>query len=449
MPDVAFIGAGSIVFARNLMGDILSYPELQGSTLTLMDIDEERLNRTATAGREMIEHNDVEATIETTTDRREALEGADYVLNMIHVGGTEPFENEIRIPQEYGVNQAVGDTLGPGGVFRFLRTAPVMLDLARDMEELCPDALLLNYTNPMAMLCWAVDEATDVDVIGLCHSVQHTAEAIADYAGVPEDELEYWVAGINHMAWFLEAEHDGESIYPDLHEAANDPETYRRDNVRFDVLDHFGYFVTESSNHMSEYVPYFRTDEETIEEYTVEEEFDEYFVDWMGTGDYFEHWCDYQQEAREMSTDEIDPEIERSEEYGSRIIHSMETGERRRMNVNVRNDTSAVANLGEDACVEVPCLVDDRGVRPCSVGELPPQLAALDRSNIAVQRLAVTAALERDQEALRQAIKLDPLTAASCTLDEIDDMVDDLLAANADYLPDELVESDRVAARTS
>jgi len=438
MVKIAFIGAGSIVFARNLMGDILSYPELEGATLTLMDIDEERLDRTATAGESMLEHNDVEATIEATTDRREALEGADYVINTIHVGGREPFENEIRIPQEYGVNQAVGDTLGPGGVFRFLRTAPVMLDIARDMEELCPDALMLNYTNPMAMLCWAVDEATDIDVVGLCHSVQHTAEAISNYVDVPKEDLNHWVAGINHVAWFLEAEQDGESVYPALYEAMEDPDTYDRDNVRFEILRHFDAFVTESSNHMSEYVPYFRTEEEAIEEFVVEEDFEEYFVDWMSTGTYFEHWCEYQQEAAEMDPDDIDPTIERSEEYGSRVIHSMETGETRRMNINVRNTTDAITNLATDACVEVPCLVDSTGVRPCSVGDLPPQLAAIDRSNIEVQRLAVQAALDHDEDALRQAIKLDPLTGAACTLAEIDNMVDDLLAVNAAYLPDEL-----------
>ncbi|ESP87040.1 alpha-galactosidase [Candidatus Halobonum tyrrellensis] len=439
MPKIAFVGAGSIVFARNLMGDILSFPELRGSTLALMDVDEERLDRTVAAADAMVAENDVDATIEPTTDRRAALDGADYVINTIHVGGREPFENEIRIPQEYGVNQAVGDTLGPGGVFRAMRTAPVMLDIARDMEELCPDALLLNYTNPMAMLCWAVDEATDIDVVGLCHSVQHTAEAISNYVGVPKEDLEYTVAGINHVAWFLEAEHGGKSVYPALYEAMDDPETYSRDNVRFEILRHFDAFVTESSNHMSEYVPYFRTDEATIEEYVVEADHDDYFVDWMPTGRYFEHWCEYQEEAREMDPSEIDPEIERSEEYGSRVIHSMETGERRRMNLNVRNSEGAVSNLGSDACVEVPCLVDDRGVTPCAVGDLPPQLAAIDRSNVDVQRLAVTAALDHDQRALRQAVKLDPLTAAACTLDEIDAMVDDLLEANADYLPDELV----------
>lgn len=440
MPKITFIGAGSIVFARNLMGDILSFPELQGSTLSLMDIDSDRLDRTVAAADAMLEYNDVDATIEATMDRREALSDADYVLNMIHVGGREPLENEIRIPQEYGVSQAVGDTLGPGGIFRLLRTAPAMLDLARDMEELCPDALLLNYTNPMAMLCWAIDEATDVDIIGLCHSVQHTAEAISNYVDIPREEFDYWVAGINHMAWFLEAKHDGDSVYPALYDAIDDPKTYNRDNVRFEILQHFGAYVTESSNHMSEYVPYFRTEEETIQEFVVEEDYDEYFVDWMPTGRYFEHWCSYQQEAAEMEASDIDPLIERSEEYGSRIIHSMETGQLRRMNINIRNDEHAITNLAADACVEVPCLVDDRGVNPCTVGDLPPQLASLNRSNIDVQRLAVKGALEHDQDAIRRAIKLDPLTAAACTLDEIDNMVDDLLAANADYLPAELLD---------
>ena len=440
---MAFIGAGSIVFARNLVGDVLSYPELQESTLSLMDINRDRLDRTVAATEAVIDHNDVAATIEATTNREEALDGADYVLNMVHVGGREPFENEIRIPEEYGVNQAVGDTLGPGGVFRALRTAPMMLDLAHEMEQLCPDAPLLNYSNPMAMLCWAVDEATDIDVYGLCHSVQHTADAISRYASVPRDGLDFWVAGINHVAWVLDAKYDGESIYPALREALDNPDIYDQDNVRFEMMKHFGYFPTESSNHMSEYVPYFRTNEETIDDLIVDEDFEDYFVDWMPTGRYFEHWCEYQQEAREMDVDDLDPEITRSEEYGSRIIHSMETNTQRRMNLNVRNDMGAISNIGSDACVEVPCLVDGQGIHPCCVGSLPPQLSSIMRSNVDVQRLAVKAVLTHDQTALRQAIKLDPLTAAACTLEEIDSMVDDLLAANADYLPDSLVNSNR------
>jgi len=441
MVRISFIGAGSVVFARNLLTDVLTFPELQDSTISLMDVDEDRLATVTEVIERTVDEHDLDATVESTTDRRESLADADYVINAIHVGGREPFENEIEIPREHGVRQAVGDTLGPGGVFRALRTIPTMLDVARDMEAVCPDALLLNYTNPMAMLCWAVDEATDVDVIGLCHSVPHTVHAIADYADVPAEEVEYWVAGINHMAWFLDVEHDGEDLYPALHEAASDPEIYPKDNVRFEVLEHFDHFVTESSNHMSEYVPYLRDDPAVIEDYVVDVDSDWYFTDWMETGAYFEHWTDYKAEAAERTADDYDTDLERSEEYGSRVIYSMETGERRRMNLNVRNDVGAIANLPSNACVEVPCLVDDRGVHPCGVGDLPPQLAALDRTNVNVQELAVRGALDDDPTAVRQALKLDPLTAASCTLDEIDALADDLFAANADYLSDDLVAS--------
>ena len=203
MPKIAFLGAGSMVFATKLVGDVLSFEELSDSTISLMDVDERRLDRTATVTEAMVANEDLDATIEATTDRRAALEGADYVLNTINVGGTEPFENEIRIPQRHGVAQAIGDTAGPGGVFRALRTIPTLLDIAADIEAICPDALFLNYTNPMAILCEAMFEATDVATVGLCHSVPHTADAVADYAGVPRAELDYWGAGINHLAWFL------------------------------------------------------------------------------------------------------------------------------------------------------------------------------------------------------------------------------------------------------
>ena len=437
MPNVTFVGAGSVVFAKNLMTDLFSFEQLQDSTITLMDIDPQRLDRAAEIGNAIIDYHDLPGEIRATTDRREALEGADYVFNMINVGGEEPFENEIRIPEEHGVKQAVGDTLGPGGVFRALRTAPTILDIARDMEECCPDALLLNYTNPMAILCWAVDEATDIDVVGLCHSVQHTTAAIGRYLDVPSEELQHWVAGINHMAWYLELEHEGEDCYPALRDAADDPDIYAQDPVRFDVMDHFGAFITESSHHLSEYLPYFRTDQDVIDELTPEEDFGHYTVEWMPTGRYLEHWRSYQPDLEgEFEIDEDDVALERSPEYGSRIVHSIETDEERRMNINVRNDTDAISNLPDESCVEVPCLVDGRGIHPCSVGDLPSQLAALNRTNIAVQERAVTAILERDETALRQAVKLDPLTAAALDLEAIDELVDDLLAANAEYLPE-------------
>ncbi|WP_306060612.1 alpha-galactosidase [Natronococcus wangiae] len=433
MPAITFIGAGSMVFAKNLVGDILSFEALSGSTITLMDVDEHRLAQTTEVATAMVENGDVEATVEATTDRREALEGSDYVLNMINVGGTEPFENEIRIPQEYGVNQSIGDTLGPGGIFRGLRTIPTMLEIAEDMEELCPDALLLNYTNPMAIVCWAVDEATDIDTVGLCHSVPHTVEAIADYVDLPQDELEYWVAGINHVAWFLELEHEGRDVYPMLEEVMTDPDVYERDTVRFEMLKHFGAFVTESSHHMSEYVPYFRTDDAVIDEMTGTG-----YAERMPTATYLEGWKE-RSEERDSALEDAEPEaveIERSEEYASRLIHSIGTDTPRRLNLNVSNDGGHITNLPAEACVEVPCLVDGTGVRPCSVGDLPPELVGLVRSNVDVQKLAVEGALEGDRDAVHRAVKLDPLTAAELSLGEIHEMTERLIEANEAHLPE-------------
>jgi alpha-galactosidase len=433
MVRIAFIGAGSMVFATNLVGDILSFDALQESEIALMDIDEHRLEQTATVARAMVENEGLDATIESTLDRREALRDADYVLNMINVGGTDPFENEIRIPERYGVRQAIGDTLGPGGVFRGLRTIPTMLDIAEDMAELCPGALLLNFTNPMAILCKTMFDATDVETVGLCHSVPHTADAIAEYTGIPEAELDYWVAGVNHVAWFLELEHDGESVYPALREAMSDPAVYERDTVRFEMLAHFGYFPTESSHHMSEYVPYFRTDEDTIEELTGTA-----YAERMPTATYLEGWKarSAHRDDPELDVDLDEVSVDRSEEYASRLIHSIETDTTRRLNLNVSNGTNAIENLPDDACVEVPCLVDGTGIRPCSVGDLPTQVAAFDRQHTAVHELAVEGALEHDREKIHQAVKLDPLTAAALTLDEIHEMTEELIEANAEYLPE-------------
>ncbi|MDS0279791.1 alpha-galactosidase [Halomicroarcula sp. S1AR25-4] len=432
MPKIAFVGAGSMVFATKLVGDILSFDDLNDSTIALMDIDEHRLDQTTRVAEAMVENEGLDATVESTTDRVEALDGADYVLNMINVGGTEPFENEIRIPEEYGVKQAIGDTIGPGGIFRGLRTIPTMLDLANDMEELCPDALLMNYTNPMSILCQTMFEATDIETVGLCHSVPHTAEAIADYVDVPEDELEYWVAGVNHVAWFLEATHDGESVYPALREAYDDPETYERDTVRFEMLKHFGYFPTESSHHMSEYVPYFRTDEDTIEELTGTD-----YAERMPTATYLEGWQERSEERDdpELGVDLDEVGVERSEEYASRLIHSIETDTTRRFNLNVSNETNAIESLPTDACVEVPVLVDGTGLHPCSVGELPNSVRTFPQQHVAVQQLAVEGALENDREKVHRAVKQDPLTAAQLTLPEIHEMTEELLAANEAYLP--------------
>ncbi|GAA0249939.1 alpha-glucosidase/alpha-galactosidase [Halobacterium noricense] len=419
-------------FATTLIGDILSFEELSDSTISLMDIDEHRLAQTTTVAEAMVNNEGVDTTIEATTDRREALEDADYVLNMINVGGTEPFENEIRIPQKYGVKQAIGDTIGPGGIFRGLRTIPIMLDIGRDIEKLCPDALLLNYTNPMSILCKAMYDATEVKTVGLCHSVPHTAEALTDYVGIPTEELDYWVAGINHVAWFLEAKYEGESIYPYLFDAMDDRAVYKQDTVRFEMMKHFGYFPTESSHHMSEYVPYFRTDQAVIDEMTGTTS-----AGRMPTATYLEGWKDRskQRDGSQPDDELTESTVQLSEEYASRIIHSLETDTSRRVNLNVSNETSAITNLPSDACVEVPALIDRTGIRPCSVGELPIEVAEFSHQHTTVHELAVEAALENDRQKVHRAVKHDPLTAAAISLDEIHEMTEELIEANEEYLP--------------
>ena len=439
MVKVAILGAGAISAPKQFISDLLSFPDMDGITISLMDIDQDRLERITEIAAILREDADIDATIEPTMDRVEALTAADYVINVIHVGGREPFEHEIRIPEAYGVKQAIGDTLGPGGVFRALRTIPILLDIAHDMERLCPEAPLLNYTNPMAINCWAIDEATDIDIYGLCHSVQGTVWKIANYVGFEFDRgealdaLDYWVAGINHMAWVLECRHGDEDLLPRLENAMDDPAVYEQDTVRFEMLRHFGAFPTESSHHMSEYVPYFRTDQSVIDEMTGTG-----MAGRMPTATYLEGWLESTDKGQVPLEELYDPEqltVSRSHEYPGKIVHSMETGTTRRMNINVRNTDGAISNLPRDACVEVPCLVDGTGIQPCTVGALPPQLSALNRSNIAVQERAVEAAIHGDEAALFRAIKLDPLTAAALSLEEIDAMVTDLLEANAAYLP--------------
>lgn len=426
MPKIAFIGAGSVVFARRLIGDILSFPELQGSTISLMDIDAGRLELITQLANKMVAQFGWTATIESTLDRREALTGADYVLIMIQVGGLEAFASDVEIPRKYGIDQTVGDTIGPGGVFRGLRTILVLLDICWDMEELCPDALLINYSNPMAMNCWGMDEGSDIATVGLCHSVQGTAAQLARYIGAPEDEVLYWVAGINHMSWFLDYRWGKKDAYPLLWEAMEKPEVYAKDKVRFEIMKRTGYFVTESSHHMSEYVPYFRQRPELIERFVTPR--------W----DYLEicrsGWQPHYERIRRQIAGEEPLQVERTHEYAAQIIYAMETNTPTRINGNVRND-SLISNLPEGCCVEVPCLVDGMGIHPCRVGDLPSVCAALNRSNINVQELAVQAALLGDRELVVQAVMMDPLTASILNLEEIEAMVAEMFAAEAAYLP--------------
>jgi alpha-galactosidase len=425
--------------------DILAVPELRDSTISLMDINSERLAMIEKIAKRLITENDFPTKIETTTNRKKALKDANYVIAMIQVGGLEAYKLDIEIPNRYGVNQAVGDTLGPGGVFRGLRTIPVYLNIAREMEELCPEALFLNYVNPMAINCLALTKATSLKNVGLCHSVQGTAYEMSQYLNLPYQEINYISAGINHMAWYLKFEHQGKDLYPELKKKYDDPDIYQQDVTKFEFLKHFGYFVTESTIHMSEYVPYFRKSKSwisKIHKMQREDPANSYGGDigWTTedeSGAYL-HVCQvrnktYQADMEKLINSKI--EIKRSNEYGSRIIEAIETGRETVIHGNVSNNDYQISNLPADSIVEVPCLVNKNGIQPTSVGKLPTQLAALNRSNINVQQLAVEGALTGDKEKIYQAIMMDPLTGAVLTMDKIRAMVAEMFSAQQKWLP--------------
>lgn len=430
MAKIVIIGAGS-GFGQRLSLDIMGYPELHNGTISLVDINPDHLWPVVEFVQKAAEVNNVSMAIEGSTDRRKVLDGADYVIVAISVGGPAyngvPYYHEVMVPRSYGVDQSVADTIGPGGIFRTLRTAPVMLEICRDVEEMCPNAIVLNYTNPMAMLCWILDEATDAKIVGLCHSVQGTSRMLANYIDAPYEEISYWVAGINHMAWFLEFKWNGEDAYPLLRKAMEDQELYKKNAVRFDILRHFDYFVTESTRHMSEYVPYYRKRKETMEEFDLgsrnpsKESPDE------------GGWQRRVEGMRKQMSGDEPIRLRRSHEYASSIIYGCETNEAVRINGNVRN-RGIITNLPDDCCVEVPCLVDNTGVKPCYVGDLPTQLAALNNSNVAVQALTVQAVLERDLRKAYYATLLDPLTSAVCTTAEIKQMFDEMVSAEGELL---------------
>ena len=460
MAKIVFIGAGSTVFAKNLMGDILSFPELADSTIVLMDIDPDRLSASQEIAHKINHELNANAKVETTTDRREALAGADYVVCMIQVGGYEPATIiDFEIPQKYGLRQTIGDTLGIGGIMRGLRTIPVLLDIVHDMEELCPDALFINYVNPMAMIQWALSRATSIKTVGLCHSVPHTTYELAQDIGVPYEDINYLVAGINHVAFFLKFEHakTKEDLYPRIQRVVEEGRIPDWNQVRYEMFQRLGYFVTESSEHFSEYSPWFikQNYPELIEQFNIP--LDEY----IGR-------CQAQIAGWEMVTDArtqgytlTEPIVrqalegitlmprmmegtvqgilhydtfERSVEYGSLIIHSMETGIPRTIYGNVPN-ANIITNLPDGCCVEVPCLVDKNGIQPTVIGEIPPHLAALMQTNINVQSLTVEATLTKKREHIYHAAMFDPHTAAELTLDQIWAMVDELIVAHGEWLP--------------
>jgi len=444
---ITMIGAGSVVFAKNLLGDILSHPELRESRIALMDIDPERLRVAEIVAHRVAEAVGARPYITATTDRRVALDGAEYAVNMIQVGGYRPSTViDFAIPKTYGLRQTIADTLGIGGIFRALRTIPVVLDLCRDMEAVCPNVLFLNYVNPMAMVTGAVQRATRIRTVGLCHSVQGTAAQLARYLGVPPEAMAYRCAGINHMAFYLELRANGDDAYPMLRARYGDPDTYpslptpddverpdsaqlrMHDAVRFEIFRRLGYFVTESSEHFAEYVPYFikRDHPELIERFHIP--LDEYLTR-----------CESQNARWAAMRDELTNSdrplpVKQTSEYCAQIIRAHETGIPTVIYGNVRND-HLITNLPEGCTVEVPCLVDANGIQPTVIGDLPVHLAALMRTNINVQEVTIAAALEGKREHVYHAAMLDPHLAAELTLDEIWSLVDDLFTAHGEMIP--------------
>jgi alpha-galactosidase len=427
MTKITIIGAGSVEFTRIIVADLVDFPELAGATIALHDIDPERL---ATA-REIVEYTSRERSaglqLETTVDRRRALDGADFVINEIQVGGLEATLRDFEIPKQYGLRQTIADTLGIGGIFRGLRTIPVIVAIADDMAQVCPGALLLNYANPMAMLTWAVYAGSAfTNVVGLCHSIQFTHLQLAEIVGVPVEEIDFTTAGLNHQAFVLRFERGGESLYPLLDQAIDrDPDGLGR-RTRIELYRQFGHFPTESSEHSAEYVPWFMRHDDQLERYRIP--VDEY------VRRSYENLDEYAEIRRRLDAGEGFP-IESESELAPRYIHSILSGTERLEYGNVRNDR-LISSLPDGACVEVPCRVDADGVHPVPVGALPPQCAALNRTFLNVVELTVHAALEQRRDYVYQAALLDPNAGATLTVGQTRALVDELIDAHRDLLPE-------------
>lgn len=435
MTKITFIGAGSLEFTRSLVRDILTFPLLQDATICLMDINAERLDWSRQMVERIVQMGKYPAKVEASTDRAEALRGADVVLVTILAGGTEVWRHDIEIPMKYGVDTNIGDTRGPSGIFRALRTIPVMVSIVKDMERYCPDAIMLNYTNPMAMLCRAMQRQTFIPVTGLCHSVQGTAMMLADWIGARYDEIDYLCAGINHQAWYLKYEWNGQDAYPLIRKAVTGrPEVYNEEIVRNEMFLHLDYYVTESSGHNSEYNWWFRKRPDLIEKYCT------HGTGWNpGVYAYILH--EYQNtektwrtEVQEWLASENPISLEREQEFAAYIINALKGGESFLFNGNVPN-TQLITNLPDGACVEVPVLVNRAGFHPLHVGKLPPQCITLNHVSVMVEEMAVEAALTGDPRLTFHAIAYDPLTAAVLSLAEIETMVNEMFQQNRAYLP--------------
>ena len=435
MPKVALIGAGSAVFAHRVITDILAIDGLDAGTFALVDLDSERLELIHEVAEQTIRSAGKSWAVEATADRRSVLRGCDYVFNMIEVGGLANVQSDYVIPLKYGVDQCVADTIGPGGIFKYLRTAPSWLAICRDIEELCPRALVINYSNPMSALVLTALQATALQVIGLCQSVVQTAYELSDYLDVPYERMRYRCAGINHLSWYVTLEMDGEDLYPRLRQAALNPDIYRQNPVRFDLMYAFGYYTTESSGHISEYVPYFRKRRELIERYVALE------PDMVG-GERASRWPVNRQEHDSQLRDYLERErrgerafyLDRGLDAGSYIVEGHALNRPQVIYGSVRN-RGLIDNLLADGCVEVACLVDGNGIQPLQSGRLPTQLAALDSAHMMVHDLLAQALLEEDREAAVHALMLDPLTAAVCSLEEVRQMFDEMASTQQAYLP--------------
>lgn len=429
MKKITFLGAGSTVFAKNVLGDCMTVEALQDFEFALFDINEERLNDSEMMLNNLKEGMNSTVTIRSYKNRKEALRGAKYIINAIQVGGYDPATiTDFEVPKKYGLRQTIADTLGIGGIFRNLRTIPVLQEFAKDIKEVCPDAWFLNYTNPMAVLT-NIMLKEGIKTVGLCHSVQVCASELLESLELPTDHIQSKIAGINHMAWLLEITRDGKDLYPEIKKRAKEKQQSTHDDmVRFELMDKFGYYVTESSEHNAEYHPYFIKSQypELIEQYNIP--LDEYPRRCVNQIEEWEH-------MRDDIVNDQNLTHERTHEYGSYIIEAMETNKPYKIGGNVLNTGGLISNLPKNAVVEVPCLVDASGINPTYIGDLPEQLAALNRTNINTQLLTIEAALTQQKEKIYQSAMLDPHTSAELSISDIISLCDDLIEAHGDWLP--------------
>lgn len=440
---IVIIGAGSAIFTKTILCDLLSFDDIEIENISLVDINVQKLQVVKKMTEKMLAQVGWNTTVDVADNWEQVLPGAEFVINTIAVGGVEIYQRDLEIADKYKVSEAVGDIIGPTGIFRMLRAYPTILKMVKDMERLCPDAYFFNYTNPMAPICQALSKETSIKVFGFCHSVQGTAKMLAEYLDVKPESMSYWCAGINHMAWYLQLKSEGKDVYPRLKEIAKSKEAIAEactreeryhqhvgnefnDGVRFEIMKYFDYYNSESPFHMSEYVPYFRKTPEMIKEWHVSKRW--WLEHELSNDDY------YDELKKQVESDEEIP-MPKGEEYAPNIIHAILTGKIFRANLNVMN-TGLVTSFPNDCCVEVPCYADAEGIHTCYVGELPEALAGLNLTNINVHRLMSKAAVTRKKQYIYEAIQLDPLTAAMCTLEQIHDLTDELISNNYEYLSD-------------